>query len=244
MNNYYVYAYINKSTGLPYYIGKGKGGRAYDKHGRVKVPKDRSKIVFCETNLTNIGAYAIERRLIRWFGRKNIDENGILLNIQEGGEGSHGVKHTEDTRRRMSLTRAEKAKDGSLPVFKKSVREKISYSLRNSVRDFTNQRNKQLELLKENKHIFIGLNEKRVKEGTHNWQDKDEARKRNQKRIDEGTHNFLSNKGTVNVVDPDGNTKRIESATYREQKHTNYYVSVRSYEGQKRVKERSNEAYN
>ena len=56
MNIYYVYAYINKRTGLPYYIGKGKDTRAYDKHGSLSVPKDKSKIVFLERNLTGVGA--------------------------------------------------------------------------------------------------------------------------------------------------------------------------------------------
>lgn len=90
---YYVYAYINKKTGLPYYIGKGKGRRAYMPHGRVKLPKDKSKIVFLETNLSNVGACALERRYISWFGRKGIDEGGILLNITEGGEGSSKPGH-------------------------------------------------------------------------------------------------------------------------------------------------------
>lgn len=87
---YYVYAYINQKTNLPYYIGKGKGDRAYRKHKHISVPNDKSKIVILETNLSNIGACAIERRLIRWYGRKGIDVNGILLNIAEGGEGRVG----------------------------------------------------------------------------------------------------------------------------------------------------------
>lgn len=82
--DYYVYAYINKKNGLPYYVGKGKGNRAYDKHS-ITVPKDKSKIIFLETNLTNVGACAIERRLIAWYGKKS--EGGILLNIMDGGDG-------------------------------------------------------------------------------------------------------------------------------------------------------------
>lgn len=92
MYTYYVYAYINKKTGLPYYIGKGKDYRAYAPHGRIKVPKDRTKIVFLETNLSDIGACALERRYIRWYGRKN-DNSGILLNLTEGGDGTAGFKY-------------------------------------------------------------------------------------------------------------------------------------------------------
>ena len=109
MNIYYVYAYLRKSDNSPYYIGKGKGTRAFKGKHNVSIPADKSKIVFLETNLTNTGACAIERRMIRWYGRKDLG-TGILYNRTDGGEGVVGAVLSDLRRRQISLQHAGKPK--------------------------------------------------------------------------------------------------------------------------------------
>lgn len=82
--NYYTYAYLREDMS-PYYIGKGKGKRAYNYHTKfVKVPP-KERILILKYFSTENDAYKHEIYMIAIFGRKD-KGTGILINRTDGGD--------------------------------------------------------------------------------------------------------------------------------------------------------------
>ena len=90
---FYTYAYLREDR-TPYYIGKGRGNRAYYKYKGTKPPKDKSRILFLKQNLTEEESFKHERYMIGVFGRKDLG-TGILINKTDGGDGNTNMTKTK-----------------------------------------------------------------------------------------------------------------------------------------------------
>jgi len=98
---YYTYAYLRENR-TPYYIGKGKGKRAYQKHQKgIGLPKDKSRIIFLKKNLTEEEAFKHEIYMIAVLGRKDLG-TGILHNKTNGGDGANNLSPETIEKRKMA----------------------------------------------------------------------------------------------------------------------------------------------
>ena len=144
-NRFYTYAYL-REDGTPYYIGKGKDGRIYQKNNKeVGKPKDKSRIIFLKQNLTEEESFKHEIYMISVFGRKDLG-TGILHNKTNGGEGCSGV--SENTRIKRSQFMKGK-------VFSQKTKQKMSIA-KKGISHTEEHKRKISDSLKGEKNHFYG----------------------------------------------------------------------------------------
>lgn len=127
MNNYYVYAHILDNETVPFYIGKGKGKRAYDTKNRSKfwnrVAKKGYRVEFIRENLSEEEALLLEVTMIKTLGRRD-NKTGCLVNMTDGGDGL--INPSEEVRKKIGIANTERFKDVKF-------REKFGLAQRNKI---------------------------------------------------------------------------------------------------------------
>ena len=124
---YYTYAYLREDR-TPYYIGKGKGNRAYRRRKKdIKPPRDKSRIIFLKQNLTEEEAFKHEIYMIFVYGRKDLG-TGILHNRTNGGDGTSGRVLSEETKKKISASNKGKTRSSGFKGKKHSIKSKIALS--------------------------------------------------------------------------------------------------------------------
>lgn len=99
MNDYYVYVYYDtrQDQPTPFYVGKGRDIRYKHHLTETRTNTENKKkyaviqaifgagltprIEFYKTGLTEAEAYDVEKQLIQHYGRRDLDDGGILTNI-------------------------------------------------------------------------------------------------------------------------------------------------------------------
>jgi len=101
MGKFVIYAFC-REDGTFYYIGKGslKRARSKRRHG-INPPVDKSKILILHSGLDEETAFDYERKLILFYGRKDLG-TGLLRNMTDGGEGVSGWIPSEEWRTKKS----------------------------------------------------------------------------------------------------------------------------------------------
>lgn len=128
----YVYRHIRLDKNEPFYIGIGSlpnFKRAYEKQKRNQfwynvVSKTDYEVEILFDDLTWEEAEKKEIEFIKLYGKRD-NGTGTLVNITDGGGGTLGARHTEESKRKIS----ERSKTMVRKPLSQEAREKIRKSL-------------------------------------------------------------------------------------------------------------------
>lgn len=104
-HGFYVYIHRRATDGVPFYVGKGKGLRAWDVDRRTAwwkrvMAKYGHTVEIAQDGLQEWAAFELERDLIALYGRRDLGL-GQLLNLTDGGEGASGQIRSEESNQRL-----------------------------------------------------------------------------------------------------------------------------------------------
>lgn len=103
MSNFYVYIHRRKTDNKVFYVGKGRGYRAYasdsrNDHWKSTVAKHGYSVEIVYENLTEEESFVLEKDAILEFGYFGHP----LTNKTMGGEGISGYRHTVENKKKMA----------------------------------------------------------------------------------------------------------------------------------------------
>ena len=149
---YYVYELIDPRVNLPFYVGKGKDKRVYfhlceksraksdnfkkfDKIKKIRKEGYEPEVKIVQYFEDENDAYEYEEKLIKTYGRRDIDEGGILTNICESSrppklkgrtyQEIYGDKWEEQIQKRLK-TKEERGNYGGVRKHTEETKRKIS----------------------------------------------------------------------------------------------------------------------
>jgi hypothetical protein len=96
MKVFYTYAWLRENR-TPYYVGKGKGKRAWRKGS-----PSADRVLILKKDLTEEEAFKHEIYMIAVLGRKE-NQTGILRNFTEGGQGTSGLPRPDSAERCQNM---------------------------------------------------------------------------------------------------------------------------------------------
>jgi hypothetical protein len=190
MNNFYVYAHY-KPDGNIFYVGKGRGNRAWIPYKRSNfwyktVHKHGYEVVLLYENLSEEDAFKLEQEEIAFWGRRNNPDNfGFLINLTDGGEGPIGYKFTQEQLNNIDCK--QRSESAIKTMSSQDMRNRISTKMMGNINGVDVWKNE------ERKTAMAKLR-------TLQWQD-EEYRKRNLRaRTPRKNYSFVAPDGSVHHV--------------------------------------------